>query len=168
MIVNALNPNVPFLHFSYTVLYYIRAGTDFCTCVGGYWWEIPKEKDHSEDRGVDGRMGSKWTLVRLVGEGVEWIHLAQDRDRWRAVVNAVMNPRVLAPWSYNNAVLQKCSLAPQKHIGRPRVGQPSYYAIKKGITLRAGRYFLSPFHLSTVLCSAQLPCSIPRTWFECR
>jgi hypothetical protein len=30
--------------------------------------------------------------------GVEWIHLAQDRDRWRAVVNAVMNLRILAPW----------------------------------------------------------------------
>jgi hypothetical protein len=27
------------------------------------------------------RMGSKWTLGRLVGRGVEWIHLAQDRDR---------------------------------------------------------------------------------------
>jgi hypothetical protein len=26
-------------------------------------------------------MGSKWTLGRLVGGGVEWIHLAQDRDR---------------------------------------------------------------------------------------
>jgi hypothetical protein len=23
--------------------------------------------------------------------GVEWIHLAQDRDQWRAVVNTMMN-----------------------------------------------------------------------------
>jgi hypothetical protein len=29
--------------------------------------------------------------------GVDWIRLAQDRDRWRAVVSAVMNLRVLAP-----------------------------------------------------------------------
>jgi hypothetical protein len=43
-------------------------------------------------------MGSKWTLGRLVG-GVEWIHLAQDKDYWRAVVNAVMNLRVLPPRS---------------------------------------------------------------------
>jgi hypothetical protein len=28
---------------------------------------------------------------------VEWIYLAQDRDRWRAVVNAVMKLWVLAP-----------------------------------------------------------------------
>jgi hypothetical protein len=30
-----------------------------------------------------------------VGEGgVDWISLAQDRDKWKAVVNAVMNLRV--------------------------------------------------------------------------
>jgi hypothetical protein len=39
--------------------------------------------------------------VRDIGwGGVEWIHLAQDRDRWRAVVNAVMNLQFLAPRSY--------------------------------------------------------------------
>jgi hypothetical protein len=31
--------------------------------------------------------------------GVDWIRLSQDSDRWRAVVSAVMNIRVLAPWS---------------------------------------------------------------------
>jgi hypothetical protein len=31
--------------------------------------------------------------------GVDWIRLAQDRDRWRTVVSVVMNLRVLAPRS---------------------------------------------------------------------
>jgi hypothetical protein len=31
--------------------------------------------------------------------GVDWIQLAQNRYRWRAVVSAVMNLRVLAPRS---------------------------------------------------------------------
>jgi hypothetical protein len=65
----------------------------------GFWWESPNEKYHLEDQGADEMMGSKWTLGRLVGGCVEWIHLAQDGDRWRAVVNAVMNLRVLAPRS---------------------------------------------------------------------
>jgi hypothetical protein len=30
---------------------------------------------------------------------VDWIRLSQDRDRWRAVLSAVMNLRVLAPRS---------------------------------------------------------------------
>jgi hypothetical protein len=52
-----------------------------------------------KDQGVDGRMGSKWTSERLAG-AVEWILLAQNRDLWRAVVDAVMNIQVLAPCSW--------------------------------------------------------------------
>jgi hypothetical protein len=38
--------------------------------------------------------------LRGIGCGsVDWIRLAQDRDRWRDLVNTVMNIRVLAPRS---------------------------------------------------------------------
>jgi hypothetical protein len=33
------------------------------------------------------------------GGGVDWIHLAQGRDNWRARVNIVMNLQVVAPRS---------------------------------------------------------------------
>jgi hypothetical protein len=50
----------------------------------------------------------KMDLGRLVGGvGVEWIHQYQDRDRWRAVVNAVMNLQVLAPLSYYFMVMRE-------------------------------------------------------------
>jgi hypothetical protein len=44
-------------------------------------------------------MGSEWDLREIGLGGVDWIRLAQDRDRWRPVVSAVMNLRVLAPRS---------------------------------------------------------------------
>jgi hypothetical protein len=51
-----------------------------------FWWGILKERDHSEDRGVDERMESEWILRTLAGGGgVKWIKLAQNSGRWRLV-----------------------------------------------------------------------------------
>ena len=52
-----------------------------------------KETGHLEEPGVDGRIILRWIFRKWDG-GMEWIDLAQDRDRWRALVNAVMNLRV--------------------------------------------------------------------------
>jgi hypothetical protein len=38
--------------------------------------------------------GLMWNFRKWNG-GMDWIDLAQDRDRWQAVVNSAMNRRVL-------------------------------------------------------------------------
>jgi hypothetical protein len=58
--------------------------------------EGKRQLERPRHRGED---GIKMDL-REIGWGcVEWIHLAQDRDRWWAVVNEVMNLWVQAPRS---------------------------------------------------------------------
>jgi hypothetical protein len=52
--------------------------------------------------------GIKMDLREIGWGGVEWIHLAEDRDRWRAVVNAVTNLRVLGP---RNLLVMGCKSA---------------------------------------------------------
>jgi hypothetical protein len=53
-----------------------------------------------EERRPLGRPRRRWEdnikmdLQEVGRESVDWIDMAQDRDRWRALVNAVMNLRV--------------------------------------------------------------------------
>jgi hypothetical protein len=53
----------------------------------GFCWGNFREGDHLEDPGVDERIILRW-IVRKWNGGMDWIDLAQDRDRWRALVNA--------------------------------------------------------------------------------
>jgi hypothetical protein len=56
----------------------------------GFWWGNLRERDHSEDPGVDG-----WIILRWIFRKwhIDWTDLTQGMDRWRALVNAVMNLR---------------------------------------------------------------------------
>ena len=61
-------------------------------CIGS-WWVNWRERHHW------GRPRRRWVDIRMdlqeVGCGyMDWIGLAQDRDRWRTFVSVVMNFRV--------------------------------------------------------------------------
>ena len=53
----------------------------------------------AEGRGKLGRTRHRWEEniimdFREVGWGIDWIDLAQDRNKWRALVNALMDFRL--------------------------------------------------------------------------
>jgi hypothetical protein len=62
--------------------------------IQGFCWGKLRERDHL------GRPRPRWEdnikmdLQELGCGSVDWNELAQDRDRWRALVKAVMNLRV--------------------------------------------------------------------------
>jgi len=59
-----------------------------------FWLGKLRERDHLGDSDVDGKIILRWIFSKWEMWGMDWIELAQDRDRWRALVNAVMNLRV--------------------------------------------------------------------------
>ena len=60
----------------------------------GFWWGNLREREHLEDPGVDGRIILR-RIFRKGWVGMDWIDVAQDRERRWALVNAVMNLRVI-------------------------------------------------------------------------
>jgi hypothetical protein len=60
----------------------------------GFRWGDLREGDHLEDPGIDGMIILKWIFKKWDGGVMDWIDMAQDRDRWPVLVNAVMNLRV--------------------------------------------------------------------------
>ena len=68
-------------------------------CIGrgqvhtGFWWGNLTERGLLEDTGVDGRIILKGIFRKWDG-GMDRIDVAQNRDGWRARVNAVMIFRV--------------------------------------------------------------------------
>jgi hypothetical protein len=59
----------------------------------GFCWGNLREIDHWGGPSIDGRIILRWIFRKCDVGGMDWIVLAQDRDRWRA--HAVMNLRFL-------------------------------------------------------------------------
>ena len=81
----------------------IRWGTKMCQAAKYLWGKIVShfktvyvrivsKQDHRENPDVYERIKLSWIFRKWVGGGgMGWIDLAQDRDRWWALVNWVIN-----------------------------------------------------------------------------
>jgi hypothetical protein len=58
-----------------------------CSTHSGVWLNNLKGGDHLEDLDVVGRAVLEWIIMKLGRKDVDWFHLAQDREQWRALVN---------------------------------------------------------------------------------
>ena len=60
----------------------------------GFRWGNLREEDHLEDAGLHERIILKWIFEKRFWESMNLIEQEQVRDRWRALVNAVINLRI--------------------------------------------------------------------------
>jgi hypothetical protein len=60
----------------------------------GYAYRLVGKPEGRRPLGIPRRRWLDNIRMDLVEGDVDWISLAQDRDKWRALVNAVMNFRV--------------------------------------------------------------------------
>jgi hypothetical protein len=58
-----------------------------------FWLDSLKVRDYSED--LIFKHNIKTNLKKTGWEGVEWIQLAQNRGRWKSLMNTVMKHRVV-------------------------------------------------------------------------
>ena len=56
----------------------------------GFWWGSLREEDGAGDR-RRWEDNIKMDLHEVGCGGMDWTELAEDRDRWRSLLNAVMN-----------------------------------------------------------------------------
>ena len=61
----------------------------------GLWWENLEEGDHLEDLDLRWEDNIERNLKQIGWECMEWINLAQDGNKWQAVVSMVMNRQML-------------------------------------------------------------------------
>jgi hypothetical protein len=71
-------------------------------------------------------------LRELVLGVVDWIRVAQDRDRWRAVASTVMNIRVLAPQVSYLIRTQNC-LRHVKNLSNVKLEKEEMKLLKRGL-----------------------------------
>ena len=63
-------------------------------CIQGFGGRNLRARDNFEGVGVDGRIILKW-LLKKYDVGVEYIDVAEDGEKWWALVSMVMNLQIL-------------------------------------------------------------------------
>lgn len=62
--------------------------------ITGFWQGNLQERYHLEGLGLRWEDNIKMGLGGICYDGVDWINLAQDNDKWRDSLNAILKLRV--------------------------------------------------------------------------